>query len=325
MARPLRLELADGWYHVTGRGNERKAVFRDEADRDRFVELLGRIEARYGVEVHGYVLMDNHYHLLLRLKGESGLSAAMQWLLVSYTVWFNRRHRRAGHLFQGRFKAILVEFDQWGASLSRYIHLNPVRVRKYGLDKMTRAAQRNGLGDAPTRDMVRERLKALRTYRWSSYRQYVGSAKPMQWLHTETVLPRFGRNRQASAYRQFVEESIRAGRDESPWEELKAGFVLGSGEFVEKSGKLLKGNPREQPGLRKLAQAVSLNQIARAVSDMKGKNGRISSICEAIGDATWLCCWPGKIRLRPMAAWRNGSAGSTTQPCRKPCGAFRPK
>ena len=113
--------------------------------------LLGEIEARFGLEVHCYVLMSNHYHLLLRMRRESGLSAGMQWLGVSYAGWFNRRHRRKGHLFEGRFKAILVEFESWGAALSRYIHLNPVRIRRYGLDKKSRAAERVGLkpaGDA---------------------------------------------------------------------------------------------------------------------------------------------------------------------------------
>ena len=98
MARPLRLEGFGYWFHVTGRGNARGRLFLQEEDRRRFVGLLSQLEARYGLGVHCYVLMSNHYHLLLRMKTESGLSAGMQWLGVSYTVWFNRRHRRSGHL-----------------------------------------------------------------------------------------------------------------------------------------------------------------------------------------------------------------------------------
>jgi REP element-mobilizing transposase RayT len=254
---------------VSGRGNERKAVFRDDEDRNRFVNLLGGLEARYGVEVHGYVLMGNHYHLLLRLRGESGLSAAMHWLIVSYTVWFNRRHRRSGHLFQGRFKAILVGFDEWGAALSRYVHLNPVRVRKHGLDKRARAADQQGLGEAPTKEAIRARLKVLAAYRWSSYRDYAGSSPGPAWLHTDEMLSRFHGSR--NAYRQYVEEAIRADLRESPWEELKAGFILGGEELLERVGRLLKGDAREQPGLNRLTKVAKLEAIAEAVSNEKGE------------------------------------------------------
>src|SRR5262245_7521982 len=102
MARPLRIERPGGRYHVTARGNERRAIYRDDRDRLRFLELLGEARERYGVRVHAYVLMDNHFHLLVETP-EANLSRAMQWLNVSYSVWFNRRRDRSGHLFQGRF------------------------------------------------------------------------------------------------------------------------------------------------------------------------------------------------------------------------------
>jgi len=242
MARPLRLEGAGYWFHVTGRGNARGRIFLNDGDRRRFVELLGEIEARCGLEVHCYVLMSNHYHLLLRMKRESGLSAGMQWLGVSYTVWFNRRHRRRGHLFEGRFKAILVEFESWGAELSRYIHLNPVRIRRHGLDKESRAAERAGLGGQATPEIINERLKALRVYPWSSYPNHV-RGKPPSWLHIEAVLSRFCHGAQGrSAYQRYVEEAIRSGLAESPLEEVKAGFVLGGEE-------LLEGDDVQQPPL----------------------------------------------------------------------------
>src|ERR1044071_7225824 len=112
MARPLRIEKAGGWYHVTARGNERKSIYRDDQDREHFLELLQEVVLRFRVRLHGYVLMDNHYHLLLELT-EPNLSRAVQWLNVSYSVWFNRRRRRSGHFFHGRFKSVAVERDEW--------------------------------------------------------------------------------------------------------------------------------------------------------------------------------------------------------------------
>jgi len=128
MARPLRIEKEGGWYHVTSRGNERKPIYQDERDREHFLELLAEMVSRFRVRLHCYVLMDNHYHLLLELT-EANLSRAVQWLNVSYCVWYNRRHGRNGHLLQGRFKSVAIERDEWGLELSRYLHLNPVRIR----------------------------------------------------------------------------------------------------------------------------------------------------------------------------------------------------
>src|SRR5881628_1690594 len=143
MARALRIEQPGAWYHVTGRGNERKDIFRDDPDRLHFRALLGEMVERCGLLLHSWVLMSNHYHLLLEAP-RGNLSLAMQWLNVSYSVWFNRRHRRIGHLFQGRFKAIVVEAQSWALALSRYVHLNPVRTVHFRLDKKARQRQRMG-------------------------------------------------------------------------------------------------------------------------------------------------------------------------------------
>ena len=110
MARALRIERPGGRYHVTARGNERKAIFRDDTDHFHFLELLSELGERFGVRVHAYVLMDNHYHLLLETP-EANLSRAMHWVNASYCVWFNRRRGRNGHLLQGRFSAFIVEDD----------------------------------------------------------------------------------------------------------------------------------------------------------------------------------------------------------------------
>ena len=130
MARPLRTEYPGAWYHVTCRGNERRAIFGDDRDREIFLEIVDKTRELFGVEVHGYVLMENHVHLIL-MTPEGNLQKFMQRLNTSHTVSFNRRHRRSGHLFQGRYKAILIDADSYLLELSRYLHLNPVRVKRY--------------------------------------------------------------------------------------------------------------------------------------------------------------------------------------------------
>src|SRR2546425_3828682 len=133
MARPLRIDLVDGLYPVTARGNERRSIDREDRDRQHFVALLEEVVERYGIRMHAYVLLDNHYHLLVRTP-QANLSAAMQWLGQSDALWFNRRHRRAGHLFQGRVHAgVLGEGAGWGGA--GYVHLHPGRGERLGLDK----------------------------------------------------------------------------------------------------------------------------------------------------------------------------------------------
>src|SRR5215207_2802568 len=165
MARPLRIERPGWWYHVISRGNERKPIFRDDRDRRHFLELLEELVGLYRIRLHVFVLMDNHYHLILELT-EANLSRAVQWLNVSYSVWFNRRRQRSGHLFQGRFKSLVVEPEMWALALSRYLHLNPVRVEAMGLGKRQRSARRVGLVAAPNQIVVRRRIQLLRSYRW---------------------------------------------------------------------------------------------------------------------------------------------------------------
>jgi len=243
-----------------------------DADRQRFVALLGELESRFGLEIHGYVLMNNHYHLLLRMVRETGLSAGMHWFGVSYSVWFNRRHRRCGHLFQGRFKAIVVDFLGWGVHLSRYLHLNPVRTKRYGLGKAARAADREGLGDPLDEGLVRERLLAMKEYCWSSHRAYCGWQKSPAWLHREEILAAFGRGATARReYRHYVEEGIRGGMEESPWESLVGGLVLGGEELLERVREEARGDLVEQPDVRAIRRKVDLQKIVAMVSNVKGE------------------------------------------------------
>src|ERR1700686_3771038 len=130
MARSTRVDFPGGWYHVLNRGTERRAIFRSTRCCEKFIQLLSSLPERFGVRLHGYALMGNHYHLQLENQ-EANLSKALHWLNVSYSVWFNRKYNRVGPLFEGRFKAILHEPTE-ALKISRYIHLNPVRIAALG-------------------------------------------------------------------------------------------------------------------------------------------------------------------------------------------------
>ncbi|HNQ88253.1 MAG TPA: transposase [Verrucomicrobiota bacterium] len=272
MARPLRIERAGGWYHVSARGNERRAIYRDDRDRRHFLEVLAEMVLRYRVRLHGFVLMDNHYHLLLELT-EANLSRAVQWVNVSYSVWFNRRHERSGHLFQGRFKSVAVSPEEWALALSRYVHLNPVRIRTLGLGKRDRRAQRVGLSPAPDADQVRERIALLRGYRWSSYRAYIGLERAPAWLECQNVLSLGGgpeRDRRRR-YREYVERAVREGVGRSPWESVREQVVLGGAEFLAELRAHVSGSRQEQRGAgRLLAERPGLEAVIAAIEKVKG-------------------------------------------------------
>jgi len=127
MARPLRIAYPGAFYHVTSRGNEQKDVFKSQRDREKFLDYLATATERYGAVIHVYCLMSNHYHLLLETPA-GNLSQIMRHINGAYTTYFNIKRKRSGHLFQGRFKAILVEADEYATELSRFIHLNPIRA-----------------------------------------------------------------------------------------------------------------------------------------------------------------------------------------------------
>jgi len=205
---------------------------------------------------------------------QANLSQTMQWLNVSYSVWFNRRHRRVGHLFQGRYKGIVVEPDAWGLELSRYVHLNPVRVGELGLDKESRRRQRLGADEKPNAGEVRERIERLRAYRWSSYRAYVGLTRGPGWLQVNTVLKGIGNGSLAErrkAYRQYVETAVREGLRESPWEALEAQMVLGTKSFLERICRGVRGDEKEQPALKWLPSRPRWKKVVAVVEAIKGQ------------------------------------------------------
>jgi len=277
MARPLRLERPGGWYHVTSRGNERRALFREDRDRRHFCGLLAVTVEVFALRLHAYVLMDNHYHLLVETP-QTNLGRAMHWLNVSYSVWFNRRHARVGHLFQGRYQAVVVDPQAWALSLSRYVHLNPVRIGALGMDKASRRQQRQGVGLPPEAAEVRARLDRLRRYSWSSYRAYVGLAKAPPWLQSQTVLGYLGGGNQQPrlwAYRDYVESAVRQGLAERPWERLVGRVVLGGVQFVRGLQGQLKGEEKEQPDLRSLRERPRWDRVVRVVERLKGERWEV--------------------------------------------------
>jgi len=217
MSRAPRIEFAGALYHVLTRGDRREAIFVDDKDRLKFLEYLEEGAARYGVLVHCYVLMGNHFHLVVTTP-KANLSNWMHQLKTAYTVYFNRRHGMVGHLFQGRFKSIVVEAESYLLQLSRYLHLNPVG----------RAASVEGT--------LEERRERLRNYTWSSYRGYAGLGKPKPFIDARAIEGVFksftGQEWNPIQYRRWVEEGLVKELDD-PFEAVKWQQVLGDEDFLQ--------------------------------------------------------------------------------------------
>ncbi|MES1949175.1 hypothetical protein C84B14_17598 [Salinisphaera sp. C84B14] len=208
MARPIRIEFAGALYHVTSRGDRREAIYEDDTDRARFLEILGQVVQDFNWVCHAYCLMTNHYHLVIETP-DANLSRGMRQLNGVYAQYSNRRHRRTGHLFQGRFKGILVDGDSYLLELSRYVVLNPVRA---------------GMVTRPG------------AWPWSSYATMMGIVRSPAWLETDGLLAAFGKRRRVARqrYKAFVLDGIDA---DSIWRNLQAQAFLGDDEFVARSLK----------------------------------------------------------------------------------------
>ena len=255
MARALRLEFEDAIYHLLGRGNARQRIFASECDQIEFLKLLEASTKRFDVAVHAFVLMRNHFHLLAQTR-RANLSRWMHWLMVSYTVYFNWRHGRSGHLFQGRYKSFVVENGEYLLGLSRYVHLNPVRGAALGEGT---PAQRRG---------------RLRAYRWSSYRGYAGLEKPFRFVQEEMVLGELqaSRVRERLHYRRFVEEGL-VREIENPFEAVRWQTVLGSESFGQKIQDRLRGlerDGREVTAVRRGAKRVLPLEVIRLIARSYG-------------------------------------------------------
>ena len=240
MGRPLRIEYAGAHYHVTARGNEQKEIFKSQRDRERFLSYLESAVVRYGAVIHAYCLMSNHYHLLIETPS-GNLSQIMQHINGAYTNYFNVKRKRAGHLFQSRYKAILIEADEYAKELSRYIHLNPVRA---------------GMVTKPEE------------YRWSSYCDYIGERNAPDWLTTKLILDYFGTGKTGrNNYRKFTEDLLEQ-KYESPLNSAIAATILGRERFVKEiTARHVDGKQtdRNVPAVKKLSNRPTLDTIIQAV------------------------------------------------------------
>jgi len=203
MARPLRIEYPGAIYHITSRGNEKKAIFRDDQDRGALLSLLHRTNLRYHWLCHAYCLMDNHYHLVIETP-DGNLSRGMRQLNGVYTQWFNTRHDRVGHLFQGRYKAIIIQKETHLLEVCRYVVLNPVRAH---------------FTEKPD------------DWPWSSYQATLGKEQPHPCLTIDWVLGQFSSNRDEAerSYDQFVQRGL---NQRSIWTAVKGQALLGDDKFA---------------------------------------------------------------------------------------------
>ena len=257
MARPLRLEFPGAISHLTGRGNARQKVFFTDADRELFLKTLTGVVNRYHWICHAYCLMANHYHLLVE-TAKANLSIGMRQLNGIYTQSFNRRRNRVGPLFQGRFKAILVERESHLLELCRYIVLNPARVKG-----SSRAS----------------------TWKWSSYRATAGLAPVPEFLRTDWILEQFGKSR--SRAQQRYREFVRDGMASRPWDDLKGQIYLGSEAFIVKHAAGKK-DIKEIPRVQLRAAKPSLEQIfgrrgEKGIAEAYERGYRLNEIAEHLG------------------------------------------
>ena len=240
MARPVRLEFGGALYHVTARGDRREAIYEDDVDREHFLEVLGEVVGRFNWRCHAYCLMSNHYHLLVATP-DGNLSKGMRQLNGVFTQWSNRRHHRTGHLFQGRFKAVLVDADSYLLELTRYVVLNPVRAH-----------------------MVESPAK----WPWSSYQAVTGEVDSPAWLESDGLLAQFGtrRARAVAAYEKFVREGMEG---ESIWTHLNRQVFLGDDAFVARAQKRAGQRPDDIniPRAQRRPPAPTLKSIAKAHPD----------------------------------------------------------
>ncbi len=244
MSRPLRLEFAGALYHVTSRGDRREDIFVDDEDREAWLLTLSQCCARFHWIVHAWCQMTNHYHLVIETP-LANLSAGMRQLNGVYTQAYNRRHARVGHVFQGRFKAILVDRDAYLLELLRYVVLNPVRA---GMVAQTHE------------------------WPWSSYHAMMGNALAPAWLDCQWSLQQFGVrvSTQRARYEQFVQQGL--GR--APiWEALKGQIYLGDDAFAEAMQRRLAAEPqraqREIPRAQRRVVAKSLTYYRDEFLDSK--------------------------------------------------------
>ena len=211
MARPYRLQAEDCFYHITSRGNGRKKIFLNNTDFEKFLEYILKAKERYDFYLLAYVLMSNHYHLLIKTT-KPNLSGIMHYINGSYTTYSNVKRRKTGHLFQGRYKSLVIDEDSYFQELTRYIHLNPVRAKM---------------------------VKNPEDYRWSSYNAYVGRKRKDRYIDKEEIRKYLGM--ESKNYRFFVLNGMLTGEKEDDiFRDVYGGFLLGKAQFIKEKLKELK-------------------------------------------------------------------------------------
>jgi REP element-mobilizing transposase RayT len=239
MARPLRLAFEEAVYHITARGNRKENIFYEDIDRAVFLDKINETCDRYSLVCYAYCLMDNHYHLFLKTPN-ANISEGMHYLNASYTNWFKSRHKIVGVVFQGRYKSIIVDANNYSRTLSAYIHLNPRRA---------------GMVGNP------------RDYKWSSYREYLGDRRPLEMIDTEFILRQFDSdlNKARTKYESFVLNNLAL---DNPLKDSYKGIVVGSENFINSVKEKMKslGEEREIVQTRNVS-AYSHEEIIQQVME----------------------------------------------------------
>ena len=307
MARPPRMEFENALYHVTSRGNARQVIFHNDGDRRRFLDQLqGNLE-QYGVILYAWVLMSNHYHLVVRTP-RANLGRFMQRLNSSYSLYYRYKHARPGHAFGGRYKARVVESDEYLLALTRYVHLNPVK---------TKTAREK---------TAKERIGMLEEYPWSSYPDYVRSRAVAAWVD-DSVLKHYGRSREEARRRYRAYTHAMVAEDDELLKGLveRSGHALGSEGFVEKVEKGLSGGRTGQArdaDVQRPWRGVELAVIDRAVAKAYGIDaGELRRHGRSAGDAKAVAVelaarWSGRTQ-REVGAHYGGISGQAVHMTRR--------
>jgi putative transposase len=256
MARPLRIEYDGAVYHITSRGNARKPIYKEDEDRRIFLEVVHRAKTRYNWLFHAYCLMNNHYHLIIETP-DGNLSHGMRQLNGVYTQLFNKRHKRVGHILQGRYKAILIQKESHLLEASRYVVLNPVRVKS---------------------------VKNPDEWKWSSYRGTAGNEKPHPCLTKDWILGQFGSKRRQSEkkYREFVMDGIGG---EKIWKDVKGQSILGEDEFIKMFLNHVKGyeEVKEIPKNQRYIEKPGVAELLKGTKGRKEINRKAKEVVERYG------------------------------------------
>ncbi len=254
MARPLRIQYSGAVYHVTCRGNERKEIFKDDRDRKRFLEILAYSSKIYNIKIFSYMLMENHFHLLIETP-LGNLGEFMRHFNITYTGYYNRRHNRVGHLYQGRYKSILVDKESYLSILSRYIHLNPIRIK------------------VTEQKTDEEKIQHLRNYTWSSLPGYINKGEREQFVDYAMVLEEYGgaNDRGRLAYKKRIYDDI--SKKLEIRDKVIGQSIIGGEEFIRwvKEELLKRQKDRECPSLREIRRYRAKEKIIETIEKESGK------------------------------------------------------